>query len=169
MLFRSTSSNRELLSTINKGFYNLKASGGYDVLYNNWFGIPHKSKWEKVFFYLLLFLLIVAVIGYSFIYILRKKVKNVTKKFQIEEAKYKTIFNSTSFGLEIYDKNGYLIEVNDACAKIFRVEDPKTIINDGNRYNLFKNPILKDRINMDKYSSFSDVFEYDFKIGRAHV
>ena len=87
--------------------------------------------------------------------VLRKKEKEQLLK------KYRTVFNSTLVGLEYYDSNGILLDINDTICNIFGVEDKESLLK--NRLSIYDNPRLKEFIDWDKpLEPFNEIIEYDF-------
>jgi PAS domain S-box/PAS domain S-box len=57
---------------------------------------------------------------------------------QEKEEKFRTIFNQSPIGIELYDHDGKLLDINKACFDIFGVLD----IEEVKGFNLFKDPNL---------------------------
>ena len=86
----------------------------------------------------------------------RKRISELSTKFQ-------QFFNNLPIGVELYDSEGYLIDVNDADCKTFGTSRDQLI-----GVNLFKDPSIPakalDQISKRKAFSFS--FTYDFNAVR---
>ncbi|MFC2088371.1 PAS domain S-box protein, partial [Calditrichota bacterium] len=68
-----------------------------------------------------------------------------TEKVQAElelkksEEKFRKLIAQSPLAIEILDNKGYLIEANNAWEKLWRVKSEEVV----NKYNVFKNPVLK--------------------------
>lgn len=83
-------------------------------------------------------------------------------------AKLSTIFNTMSTGIEIYDKNGKLVDCNDFGLKIFGVEDKEDFMRRNEK--LSSNPNISHE-NVERLLSGGELFFqtiYDFDIVREH-
>lgn len=74
--------------------------------------------------------------------------------------RFQQFFNNLPIGVELYDADGYLIDVNDADAQIFGSTHDQLI-----GINLFENPVLPPcvRESIKKNESFSFSLSYDFE------
>lgn len=72
----------------------------------------------------------------------------------------RNIYKNLPAGIELYDKDGYLIDINDKELEIFGLKDKKDILG----VNLFDNPILpeelKEKIRRKENTDF--LLDYDF-------
>lgn len=86
----------------------------------------------------------------------RKRISQLSTKFQ-------QFFNNLPIGVELYDSEGYLIDVNEADCKIFGTKYGQLI-----GANLFKNPSIPTKIlnQISKGKTFNFSFAYDFNIIR---
>lgn len=75
-------------------------------------------------------------------------------------SKFKMFFENLPLGVELYDANGYLIDINEADMKIFGVEKEEVL-----GVNLFDNPNTRGNISetFAKGTDFSFPLEYRFK------
>ena len=82
----------------------------------------------------------------------RKRISKLSTKFQ-------QFFNNLPIGVELYDAEGYLIDINDADTKIFGSSREQLL-----GVNLFKNPAVPERIlnQIKKKKAFSFPLAYDF-------
>lgn len=81
----------------------------------------------------------------------RKRISKLSTKFQ-------QFFNNLPIGVELYDAEGYLIDINDADTRIFGSSREYLL-----GVNLFKNPAVPERIlNQIKKKAFSFPLAYDF-------
>lgn len=76
--------------------------------------------------------------------------------------KYHTVFSATTVGIEIYDKNGICININDAACEIFGITDKSAFLN--SRPTMFGNHALKQALSDYPFHVPKKVIlEYDFK------
>ena len=82
----------------------------------------------------------------------RKRISKLSTKFQ-------QFFNDLPIGVELYDAEGYLIDINDADTRIFGSSREYLL-----GVNLFKNPAVPERIlnQIKKKKAFSFPLAYDF-------
>ena len=82
----------------------------------------------------------------------RKRISKLSTKFQ-------QFFNNLPIGVELYDAEGYLIDINDADTRIFGSSREQLL-----GVNLFKNPAVPERIlnQIKKKKAFSFPLAYDF-------
>lgn len=82
----------------------------------------------------------------------RKHISKLSTKFQ-------QFFNNLPIGVELYDAEGYLIDINDADTRIFGSSREYLL-----GVNLFKNPAVPERIlnQIKKKKAFSFPLAYDF-------
>ena len=82
----------------------------------------------------------------------RKRISKLSTKFQ-------QFFNNLPIGVELYDAEGYLIDINDADTRIFGSSREYL-----SGVNLFKNPAVPERIlnQIKKKKAFSFPLAYDF-------
>lgn len=78
--------------------------------------------------------------------------------------RYSTIFNAAPVGLEYYDKDGILIDINESALRIHGCTDKEHLLN--SRICLYDNPnyklLIKDET--DRYQSHICSFDYDFDL-----
>ncbi|MFX0058007.1 MAG: PAS domain S-box protein [Candidatus Hodarchaeota archaeon] len=67
---------------------------------------------------------------------LEQKIKERTKELRESEQKFKNIFTDSPVGMEIYDSNGKLIDINQACLDLFGVLDVNEVLG----IDLFNDP-----------------------------
>ena len=82
----------------------------------------------------------------------RKRISKLSTKFQ-------QFFNNLPIGVELYDAEGYMIDINDADTRIFGSSREYLL-----GVNLFKNPAVPERIlnQIKKKKAFSFPLAYDF-------
>jgi signal transduction histidine kinase/CheY-like chemotaxis protein/ABC-type amino acid transport substrate-binding protein/PAS domain-containing protein len=81
--------------------------------------------------------------------------------------KYQTMFNTTLIGLEYYDGEGTLVDMNDTACAIFGILDKRVLINA--RYSIYHNPVMMGLIDKNDPKPFygtiqvnpSDIEKYD--------
>ncbi|MFZ5642964.1 MAG: PAS domain S-box protein [Bacillota bacterium] len=66
--------------------------------------------------------------------------KHVETALRLKEKKFKSIFMESPIGIELYDKNGLLTNVNKACLDIFGVSN----IDELKGFNLFEDPNIPE-------------------------
>lgn len=92
---------------------------------------------------------------------------DITKQKQMEEAlkisavKYSGIFHESPIAIEMYDAEGSLIEVNNACLKMFGIKNKEEII----RFKLFDDPNLDEdrKTTLVHQKQIRFVIEFDFE------
>ncbi len=73
--------------------------------------------------------------------------RDITERKQAEaalrkrEEQFRSIFQESPIGIELYDSSGNLLEANEASLEIFGIQNHDT----GRRVNLFKNPVLSEK------------------------
>ena len=84
-----------------------------------------------------------------------------TKKIALD---YNSIFNAAPVGLEYYDKDGILIDINEAALQIYGCTDKAHLLN--SRVCLYDNPNYKSQIKekANRYHPYTCNFYYDFDL-----
>ena len=84
-----------------------------------------------------------------------------TKKTVLD---YGTIFNKAPIGLEYYDKNGILVDINETALQIYGCADKEHLLK--SRICLYDNPNYKSQIKneADRYRTCTCNFNYDFDL-----
>jgi signal transduction histidine kinase len=97
--------------------------------------------------------------------------RNVTREKSTQQSinellsKYHTIFTSTSVGLQYYDKDGIMVEVNDASNKIFGIPSGNELI--AAHISIYDDPYLKKYVQRGKkIEPFHGIIETDFDLFR---
>ena len=159
--FATQKSNQTLIHRINTSIAKLKANGIYDKLYDKWFGVYQPSKadytnWYIVFACVLLLLLVAG----SFIQLLRRQVRlalrksvrvnqnlqSVLGKYEQLSQQYHAVLKALPAGVEIYDKDGMLIYINDRDMEIFGVPARKKT--EERSLCFYDNPALDESVKM---------------------
>lgn len=80
--------------------------------------------------------------------------------------RYSTIFNAAPVGLEYYDKEGILIDINETALRIHGCTDKKHLLN--NRISLYDNPNYKSQVKDEagRFQSCICNFDYDFDLSK---
>jgi len=81
---------------------------------------------------------------------------------ETSEAHFRGIYAESPIGIELYDSEGKLLDVNEACLDIFGVVDPKEL----KGFRLFDDPNLpkKARARLRKGESVAYEFPFDFSL-----
>lgn len=76
------------------------------------------------------------------------------------EERFRTIYEESPIGIELYDSNGRLIGANKACLEIFGVTEPSDILG----FDLFKDPNLpeaeKERLRIGQTVRYEMVYDF---------
>jgi PAS domain S-box-containing protein len=106
--------------------------------------------------------------GASYMIMVQDVTEMIQKNEEIQRSEliFKTIFEESPLGKELYDEDGLLLEVNDSCLEIFGVVDKKDIIN----FKLFEDPNLPPDIKeiLDKEKIYEHIIEFDFDLVKKH-
>jgi signal transduction histidine kinase/CheY-like chemotaxis protein/transcriptional regulator with PAS, ATPase and Fis domain len=70
------------------------------------------------------------------------------------------LFRQSVVGIEYFDKDGILVEANEACCEIFGVKDVKTLL--AAKLSLFDDPNGKVKLDKSITSTITSIFKYDF-------
>ncbi|MBF0551481.1 MAG: PAS domain S-box protein, partial [Deltaproteobacteria bacterium] len=84
------------------------------------------------------------------------------------EERFKTVFDESPIGIEVYDDQGRLLEVNKSCLNIFGVLDPEEI----KGFNLFDDPNLPEdaRFTLSRGQAVCSEMLFDFdKAAGNHI
>ncbi len=99
-------------------------------------------------------------------------VQDITERKQAEEdlrrseEKFRGIYEESPLGIELYDREGILLDANKACLGIFGISDAKTLTG----LNLFDNPNLreKDKAQLRRGKSVRYEMLFDFEKVKSH-
>ncbi|MEG2574296.1 MAG: histidine kinase dimerization/phospho-acceptor domain-containing protein, partial [Bacteroides sp.] len=88
------------------------------------------------------------------------------KALKASEEKLRNIYNNIPVGIELYDKNGYMIDINNKEVEMFGLEDPDIALG----ANFMDSPILPSEAKKDlKNKKNVDIsFKYNFKKLNKH-
>lgn len=150
-----------LVSQIDVAIGKLKMNGTYDRLYNKWLNQERiKEKKQLIWLYYGIALLMVTIaLALLFIFILKKMVKRTRTKLKENLEQYFTVFNNTTIGLEYYDQDGMLIDLNEADCQIFGVPDKQAVLS----YSLYENPVIREIFPEGKLFPYSGLLKYDLR------
>jgi len=92
---------------------------------------------------------------------IRRAEQQLRKDLEISEGRFEKIFAHAPVGIEVYDQNGLLVNINQACLDIFGVSD----INEVKRFKLFEDPNISAKIKkkLRKGEAVSYDMEFDFE------
>lgn len=77
--------------------------------------------------------------------------------------KYKTIFDNAMIGILYFDKDGWLVDINDLACQIFNIENKERLIE--SHISIYKNPILEDLlIDAEDLRPYSGIIESCFNV-----
>ncbi|MCK9220159.1 MAG: response regulator [Bacteroidales bacterium] len=86
--------------------------------------------------------------------------KQIEKKLKENEEKFRTIFEGSPIGIELYDSNGFQITANKASFEIFGIHDDSSA-----GFNLFEgtslNEELKQKLRQGETISYQIAFDFD--------
>ncbi len=92
--------------------------------------------------------------------------KKAEKALRESEARFKSIFSEAPIGIEYYDSEGNLIDVNQECLNIFGVDDIKEI----KGFKLFEDPNLSDesKRQVKEGKPYKYETEFDFELVKKY-
>ena len=91
-------------------------------------------------------------------------VLDITERKQAEEAlrtseyKFKSIYSQSPIGIEMYDSDGRLIDLNPACLAIFGIDDMKEVLG----FNIYEDPNLSEEIKKQVRNGKEVRYEFEF-------
>lgn len=92
----------------------------------------------------------------------RKEIQELLEK---SEKKFKTIYEVSPVGIELFDADGKMLGLNDACLKIFGLENASYV----DTFNLFEDPNLDSSL-FDKLKNGELIRkEIEFDFGKVHA
>ncbi|MDD4819445.1 MAG: transporter substrate-binding domain-containing protein, partial [Flavobacteriales bacterium] len=80
--FAVNTDNDELLYRLNSGLLQLKISGEYDRIYDKWFSVYEKKDFSNIIWIIVSIVVILTIISFSFIMLLRDRIKKSTASLQ---------------------------------------------------------------------------------------
>ena len=92
--------------------------------------------------------------------------KRMELAWETNEDKLKSIFDNVPVGIEIYDKDGILIDINQTEQDLFGIKERMDVLG----VNIFENPNLKDSVKEQiRNGEWIDIkVRYDFDIASAY-
>ena len=90
----------------------------------------------------------------------RKRAEEALRK---SEEKFRGIYEESPLGIELYDREGTLLDVNRACLDIFGISDAKAVIG----VKLFENPNLSERLKAQLLRGESVRCEIPYDFGKV--
>ncbi len=99
---------------------------------------------NKAMSFFSIFAEIIGNLGYSNIKLANalEERKRAEDRLRVSEEKFRSIYEESPLGIELYDRDGTLLDVNRACLDIFGISDAKAVIG----VKLFENPNLSERL-----------------------
>jgi signal transduction histidine kinase/ABC-type amino acid transport substrate-binding protein/CheY-like chemotaxis protein len=156
-----------MVMKVNLALVSMKKDGSYKKLYDKWFPQERIKHEELIANAIGIVLLAMLILFFLFSRYLRKKIKTITRAANLQNQRYQTLYDNTMVGLEYYDKDGILKDLNKADCEIYGISDAKKIVD--SHLSLFDHPNLKDKINRNDFKTFSGIIKYDFRKGiRPH-
>lgn len=148
--------DKEFLNQIEGALDELKADGTYDRMYNKWLNYHKQRDYSKSLIVSIFCLLISIVI----ILILRRLSQRIKTNLFETKARYTAVFENTTVGIEYYDSNGILRDINEPCFRLLGFKGKKHEVL--GEIQLFDNPILiknvfSDNPNHDINQYISDI------------
>ncbi len=153
------SQNEELLKEISQAFFKLKSNGTYDMLYNKWFAYKSSDKQIHMLYIIVGIMIGVVFFSLSIVYILKRKIRKEKNKVKLESERYITLFENTVVGLEYYDKDGIIVDLNRADCDIFGIDDKDAFIL--SRFSIYDDTVLKGKIDQQNMQPYSGILQYD--------
>jgi PAS domain S-box-containing protein len=89
--------------------------------------------------------------------------KRAEEALRESEEKFRGIYEASPIGIELYDREGILLDANRACFEIFGVSDATTV----KGFNLFENPNLSDELKAQLRRGESVRYQIPFDFGRV--
>jgi two-component system, sensor histidine kinase PdtaS len=87
--------------------------------------------------------------------------KKAEESARDQSKKYRNIFQASTMALELYDAEGHLLEVNDACLRLFGIPDPEQM----RGFSIFRGPDVTDdmkrEIREGRVSHHAVQFDFD--------
>ena len=98
-----------------------------------------------------------------------EKRKQTEERLRESEARFRSIYEQSPIGIEVFDHEGKLLHVNDACLKIFGILDISAV----KGFRLFEDPNLstENKARLRKFESIQYEVAFDFekvKAGRLY-
>lgn len=150
-----------LLLEINSAIQSMVNDGSLEKLFDKWMPISQRLISKYIYYALIILILFLLLI----VFIIHLRVKAVTSKLEKKNKRFRVLFENTIVGLEYYDKNGILLELNDADCAIYGV--PKDTNGKYNKsmvigISIYDNPYYKN-LNFESDNNYFQVIRYDLR------
>jgi len=88
--------------------------------------------------------------------------EGIEKQNRIEELlqKYQTVFNFTTVGIQYFDENGILCDINEAACELFGIDDKEMLVE--SHLSIYDNPFLKDYLDRNHPETCNCIIEQNF-------
>ncbi len=168
-----TMGNTRLLGLLNRTLDDFVGGPEYQDIYLKWYGSP-TSYWtaRRILtasgVVLCIAIWAMALWRYrSMSRINRELTRTIEERKRAEialresEERFRGIYSQSPIGIELYDANGFLVDANPACLRLFGVTDPESI----KGFKLFDDPNLsedvKRRILLGESTAYEAKFDFD--------
>ncbi|MDO5571876.1 MAG: transporter substrate-binding domain-containing protein [Bacteroidales bacterium] len=154
--------DRGLLLQINRALVEMKKDGTFNDIYDKWFPSKKILKRKIILYTGIAVVVLVLLTFYGIGLYLNKKIKKITNEINLQNKKYQTLFKNTVAGLEYYNKDGILIDLNEADCRIFGISDKNVLLK--NQVSIYDNPLLAEFFDDNKLqSNYKKVIKYDLR------
>lgn len=150
-----------LLFEINMAIQSMQEDGSLEALHDKWF--PKRSK--IINSYIVWGLVILVLLLSLIIFIIHRRIMSIKSKLEKTHHRYRVLFEITAVGLEYYDKNGKLLEINNASCTIYGVPKDASGKYDKNRVlglYFYDNPYYKD-FDFQSITTIPQIVKYDLR------
>jgi signal transduction histidine kinase/ABC-type amino acid transport substrate-binding protein len=150
-----------LVLKFNRALMAMKKDGTYQKLYNKWFPSEMLHRQNMITIAVVSLLIIILLVMYGISFYLRKKIKQITHEANIQNTRFQKLYDHTVVGLEYYDKDGLLIDMNQADCDIFGIPDRQAFID--YHMTLDDNPVTNVDVTMATIRPVAKVYKFDFR------
>lgn len=158
--YRLTGNNKKLMAMMSQELFKMKQDGSYQKISDKWFPQPVKTEIPKVVFYIVGFLVFLALFLNLITIYLRRRIQKAEANRVLLLTRYKTIFENALVGIQLFNSNGFLIEANDIFCQVFGITSKKGILKQG--VCLYTCPLFRDLVNPNHLETYSGTVKYDF-------
>jgi signal transduction histidine kinase/ABC-type amino acid transport substrate-binding protein len=152
-----------LVLKFNRALLSMKKDGTYKRLYNKWFPSEMVHRQNIITIAIVSLLTIILLVMYGISYYLRKKIKQITHEANIQNTRFQKLYDHTVVGLEYYDKDGLLVDLNQADCNIFGIPDRKAFIDF--HTTLDDNPVTNVDVTLATIRPIAKVYKFDLRKG----
>lgn len=146
-----------ILGKLNQAYYKLKYAGKIKEIKDEWF--KYEPTISEMYHYLFICAILIIAL-FFFIYFLWEKVKLTRSSLSINLKKYFTLFQNTPIGLEYYNNNGIITDINTSGSLLFGILDKKKYLD--SKVSIYDNPILGKLIKRDnEIKPFVGIIEFN--------